>query len=245
MGPIKLKTWLVWAIVLFVLGISADYYFLHILFKEKQDQLNGALPASMTVSDSSENTAGPEETDVADDEEAMKENPPVIGDSVDGESDTNPTNDNFLASLKKCAPDIAAQAVSTPEALVAHLRQTVGVKNENVTLENFHLLWKDGSQRRLQVLNSDDSNNPNKKELRLFKLDGEGYPEPLPLKGHETLPALLSMGQVQSHEVKSQVVLKNKGQLELEMHDNQVFEFQYHEPSGKTLSCRLKDCQCA
>lgn len=230
MGPIKFKTWLTWAIILFFLGLLADYFFLHKLFKEKQDLLNGAVPASAVIKNSTVAEATVTETASPGAENSNQTAPPT-------------QEDTFLASLKQCAPEIAAQTVATPEALIEYLRKSVGVKNEDVTIENYHMIWKDGSKRRVHVVASDNTNSKNKKEIRLFRVDNEGYPDPVPLKGNETLESLLAMGQVENKEVKSSLQLKDGGNVDLEMHNNVVYEFQYTH-NGKVLSCRLKDCQC-
>ncbi|QDK38528.1 hypothetical protein [Bdellovibrio sp. NC01] len=230
MGPIKFKTWLTWAIILFFLGLLADYFFLHKLFKEKQDLLNGAVPASAVIksSDVAEATTVTATTPTATQEQTQPA----------------PTQqDTFLVSLKQCAPEIAAQTVATPEALIEYLRKSIGIKNEDITVENYHMIWKDGSKRRVHVVASDNTNSKVKKEVRLFKVDDEGYPDPVPLKGNETKESLLAMGQVENTEVKSSLQLKDGGNVELEMHNNSVYEFQYTH-NGKVLSCRLKDCQC-
>lgn len=232
MGPIKFKTWITWAVILFVLGVLADYYFLHILFKEKQDMLNGAVPAATSSVPTSQDKNA----------QAVTSATPTAEVTPQG-TETESNKDNFLESLQKCSPDIAAQAIATPEALIEYLRKTVGVKSEDVSIENYHLTLKDGSQRRVHIRTADNTNTQNKKEIRLFKVDNEGYPEPIPLKGDETLESLLAQGQVNNHELKSTLTLKDGGHANLEMHDNQVYEFQYDD-KGKILSCRLKDCQC-
>lgn len=238
MGSIKFKTWLTAVVVLFVLGVLADYYFLHLLFNEKQQILNGSVPAAAVINDS----GSPSNTSEQTDEDTIKANPPVRTDDS-ATNDVIENKDNFLQSLKSCAPEIAAQAIATPEALIEYLRKSIGVKSEDVSIENFHLLLKDGSKRRIHVVASDNTNSKNKKEIRLFTVDAEGYPDPVPLKGTETLESLLSMGQIQEHEVKSQLTLKDGGTVTLEKHGNEIFEFQYTH-QNKVLSCRLKDCQC-
>ncbi|MBO9666517.1 MAG: hypothetical protein J7501_06845 [Bdellovibrio sp.] len=228
MGPIKFKTWLTWALVLFVLGLLADYYFLHMLFHEKQAVLNGTagmteVPSPTPLSE----TADPNSTDNS---------------GTEPDVDT-PNRDNFNESLQKCAPEIAAQAVATPEALMEYLKKSVGVKQEQINIENYHLALADGSQRRVQLISADNTNSANKKELRFFKLDAQGYPERLALKGTETVESLLAMGKVQRTERKSELTLKDGSQVTLETHDNKVYEFQFNN-HGKILSCRLKECQC-
>lgn len=230
MEPIKFKTWLTWALILFILGVLADYYFLHILFHEKP--VNSPNAVVSTVNGTTE-TPG----------EIKSDSSAVSAPVTESEPDATPTKDNFLESLKKCAPEIAAQAVATPEALMEYLKKSVGIKSEDISIENFHILLKDGSQRRIHVVASDKSNSANKKELRFFKLDAEGYPERLPLKGNETLESLLAQGTLQHHEVKSQLALKDNTSVSLEMHDNKVYEFQFTN-HDHVLSCRLKECQC-
>lgn len=230
MEPIKFKTWLMWALILFMLGVLADYYFLHILFHEKPVNNPNAVVSTINGTISSpETVAGVPAVSQA----------PV----AEAEPDATPVKDNFLENLKKCAPEIAAQAVATPEALMEYLKKSVGIKSEDITIENYHLTLNDGSQRRIHVVASDNTNSPNKKELRFFKLDAEGYPERLPLKGGETLQSLLALGTLQHREVKSQLNLKDNTSVSLETHDNKVFEFQYTN-HNHVLSCRLKECQC-
>lgn len=228
MEPIKFKTWLTWALILFILGVLADYYFLHILFHEKPVNNPSAVVSTMNGT-----TEAPG---------AVQSDAPATS-VAETEPDATPTKDNFLENLKKCAPEIAAQAIATPEALMEYLKKSIGVKAENISIENFHIVLKDGSQRRIHLVDSDNTNSANKKELRFFKLDAEGYPERLPLKGNETLESLLALGTVQHHEVKSLLALKDNTSVSLEVHDNKVYEFQFSN-HDHVLSCRLKECQC-
>ncbi len=231
MEPIKLKTWILWALVLFGLGLLTDYYFLHLLFHEKQNALNGAKIVSAESSQKSSNPTA------LSDESFLGETSTVESSPEDSRKD------NFLSALQTCAPEIAAQAVGTPEALIEYLQKSVGVKKEDVSLENYHLTLPNGSLRRVHLIVADNTNSSSQKELRFFKLDAEGYPERLPLKGTETLESLLALGTVTKHEARSEFLLKDDSSLALEMHDKKVFEFQYNN-HGKVLSCRFKDCLC-
>lgn len=225
MEPIKLKTWIIWAAILFILGVFADYYFLHFLFHEKKSEMT--TPQLEVVMDPAQK---PNEV-------------PVVANSRTSEENEQNIPDTFLENLKKCAPEIAAQAVGTPEALLLYLRQSIGVAKEEVHLENFHLTLPDGSERRLQVLVSDSTNTPDKKELRFFKLDKEGYPERLPLRESDTQESLLRLGKLTQHESKRTIHLKDKSSVAVEEHNNQVYEFQFNN-HGRVLSCRLRACQC-
>lgn len=233
MKPIKLRIWITWGVILFCLGVASDYYFWHLMFQEKAGATQEA-PAAPKETDSA--TAPQTAVDTKDDSFIAQEQGAVSEPS--GE-----IKDNFLESLKACAPEVAAQAIATPEALMEYLQKSVGVKTEEVSLENFHLTLPDGSKRRVHVVISDSTNSTTKKEIRLFKLDAEGYPERLPLKGDETLKSLLAQGTQTRHEARSQLLLKDGTSVNLERHDQKVFEFQFVN-HGKVLSCRFKECLC-
>ena len=226
MEPIKLKTWIMWAAILFALGAVTDYFFLHVLFQQKNQ--------TMQVPGDGGSTLSPEPVGKPNDV-------PVL--APDSATADGKKTDNFLDSLKKCAPEIAAQAVATPEALLLYLRQSVGIASESVSYENFHMKVADGSERRIHVVTTDASNSPDKKEIRFFKLDKEGFPEKIPLKSSDTLQSLMAQGQVHTHEVKREVLLKDKTNLNVEEHNDQIYEFQYSN-HGKILSCRVRHCQC-
>ncbi|KYG67930.1 hypothetical protein AZI87_01250 [Bdellovibrio bacteriovorus] len=234
MKPITLKVWILWALVLFILGVLADYYFLHILFHEKQNGNGTHIEAMGTPAETPAAQPTPE-TGV--DSSFLDRN------ASDESANSLPQQDNFLASLKACAPEIAAQAIATPEALLEYLQKSVGVAREEIAVENYHLTLKDGTLRRVHVIAADNTNSADKKEIRYFKLDAEGYPERLPLKSDETVESLLAQGTVTKHEVKSKLDLKDGSSVSLEMHDQRAFEFQY-DNHGKVLSCRLRACQC-
>ena len=231
MKTIKLRTWITWGAILFALGVASDYYFLHILFHQKIKEEQEALGApEISTTPTPSGSVGADTSTATVDEDAD----PDKADS---------TKDNFLVSLQSCAPEIAAQAIATPEALIEYLKKSVGIAKEEVSLENFHLTLANGSQRRIHVVIADNTNSRDKKEIRLFKLDAEGYPERMPLKGNETLESLLNQGRLTRHEAKSQLLLKDGSSVELETHDQKVFEFQFNN-HGKVLSCRFKECLC-
>lgn len=229
MKEIKFKHWFMWAVVLFVLGVAADYYFLHILFPKKQDLLNGAVteqqpsPGAIATATHMDSTLHGE-AGIA----------PVVADSG---------KDTFNESLKACAPEIAAQAVATPEALMEYLRKSLGVKSEETTLENYHLDSADGSKRRIHVIGADNTNSKSVKIVKFYKLDAQELPEEIPLKSDDTVEKLLATGKVTKVEKKMDLKLKDDSSVSLEMHDNKVFQFQFNN-HGKVLSCLYTDCQC-
>lgn len=227
MNAIKLKTWILWILILFFLGLATDYFFLHVLFPTKMDSAKDVVAATVNLNTTKNLPTHTFETPVS---EEKKENP-------------EPQEDNFRDSLEKCAPEIAAQGLGTPEALIEYLKKSVGMANEEIDLENFHLTLPDGTHRRIQLVIADNTNSTSKKELRLFKLDQEGFPERLTLSPGDTLQSLLALGELTQHEVKSRISLKDGSSLLLEMHNNQVFELQFNN-LGHLLSCRYSSCHC-
>ncbi len=228
MDPKNFKTWLISAVVLFLMVLAADYYVLHLYFPKTVE--NGELvPSGVASGDASGETPtkGTDESFLAVAEKANAQPTP---------------ENNFLEMLKTCSPEIAAQAIATPEALVAYLSKSVGIAREEISIENYHLKLSDGSIRRVHILDAGD-NEHNTKEVRYFSLDEEGYP----VRDFESeklgAEKLLSQGTTIRYEAKSTLHLKDNSTLDLEKHDNKVHQIQYRA-HGKTLSCFELSCQC-
>lgn len=233
MNEIKIRTWILWAVILFSAGVVADYFFWHLLLGQQKQESAGVSEVA------GDKTAAASTSTLIDD--SFIENPEV----KKAKQDPTPTEkDNFLESLQKCAPEVAAQTIATPEALIEYLEKSTGVQAEELALENYHLTLPDGSVRRVHQILADNTNSRSVKELRFFKLDAEGYPERIPLKGSETLESLLAQGRIDRHEVKKQLRLKDGSSVSLETHDQRIFEFQFNN-LGKILSCRYKECLCS
>lgn len=216
MQKVKPKIWIIWAVILFSVGLVADYYFLHILFHEKKGSKEAAIEASPS------GTASEKQLNQS---EVLSEVP-----------DTG--KNNFLVTLQQCAPEIAAQAISTPEALLLYLRKSVGVVSEEITLENYNLILPSGSVRRIEVVSRGKKN-----DIAYFEVNAKGTSKSLPLKKNESLQELLAQGKLQNHRMKTQAVLKDGSTLTTEIHDNEVYEFQFNN-QGKIISCRYTECRC-
>lgn len=233
MNEIKIRTWILWAVILFSLGLSADYFFWHLLIGQRHQEL-------LENPDVKAESAAPAKIDG----DVNEERSSFISESnTEAEPATTTNKDNFLESLQTCAPEVSAQAIATPEALIEYLQKSVGVQQETIAVENYHLTLADGTRRRVHVIASETSNNPEKKEIRLYKLDNEGYPERLPTTQKDTLESLLGQGTVTRHELRADLRLKDGSSVQLERHDQKVFEFQFNN-HGRILSCRLAHCQC-
>ena len=222
MKTIRFKTWLFWAVVLFCLGLVADYFFLHALFQENMTVSPAPVPAL--------SSAAAEVTTVT---QESAQNPPP----------KDPINESFLLAMKACHLESSALNLTTPEAFLQHLRTYAQFKSEEFALKNYHLVLKDQSERRIQLVTADNTNSQNKFELRFFKLDQEGYPERIPLKESDTFEKLVNLGTVVHTEMRSELFFTDGSTLQLEDHDGKVFEMQFHH-QGQTLSCRQNNCLC-
>lgn len=111
MEKITWQRWVTVCVVLVLLGLAADYYYLHFLFNQKQKNLiEETAPAESQES----------QADSASQTEMPTASAPVLG------------QNNFLDSLKACRPDISAQGVTTPEALLTYLEKSIGVESSEL-----------------------------------------------------------------------------------------------------------------
>ncbi|MNJ96655.1 hypothetical protein D3C87_143840 [compost metagenome] len=222
MKPISLKNWIIAAVILIGLGILADYYFLHVLFTQKNQemqQVQGFLERQ------DYEPVAPEGRDLTALAESGK-NVPVGA-------------DNFLATLQSCLPEISSQGIATPEALVEYFKKSIGVKNEVKDIENYHMKLVDGSIRRIHVINT----NNGKDNIQLYKVPSQGTPERVEMPANETLETLLSQGEVMQTESMENLTLKDDATLTLEIHNKTIFDLLYRG-HGKQFRCHLTTCAC-
>lgn len=126
MKSVTLKIWIIWTVVLFAVGLLADYYFLHLLFQEKHQTFK--------------------ET-VLEPQQEAEQNPMVEASASARQDVPEASQDNFLPMLQRCAPEIAAQTISTPEALIEYLRKSVGIRTESQLQDSeLQLVLKDGTE---------------------------------------------------------------------------------------------------
>lgn len=234
MNETKVTTWILWAAILFGLVVAADYFFLHLLFKTD--------PVTQEVSEKETSNIEPTEvhSETKMDESFMEAHDPSTGPKP---IEKEQLEDNFFVTLQKCASEIAAQTIATPEALLVYLQNSVGVKSEDIALENYHITLTDGSIRRVHVVAADNTNSQDAKEIRFFKLDEEGLPERIKLPKGATVKSLIEMGKLDKHEVRKSMIFTDGSSIDVETHNRKVFEFQYNN-RGNVLSCRHSSCHC-
>ena len=241
MQNIPWQRWAITFLVLILLGLAADYYFMHILFHQKQlaaTEMKNSAAAEGTTPVSSGLSAHSADSDAP---------APVV---AQDKGSASQAENNFLKSLQSCRPDLTAQGVTTPEALLTYLNKSVGIQSEIKEVENYNIKLPDGSERRIHIIPADNENSKNRIEMRYFKLDAEGYPERIPLKPEQTfdpqpefLNSLISQGSIKLHQIRSIAKLKDNSTLSLDMRNDRVFEFQLRG-DNKTLSCRELNCLC-
>lgn len=225
MRSIKTKHWLLGAIILIGLGLITEKVFFSPLLApniaDAQESIAVPTPAPTSIP-----TAAPNASPTTNNTNALP-----------------PADDNFRQVLVQCYPNTAAWNVVGPEAYYEAYKKNVGVRKTDREIENYHLRLADGSERRIQVLPSDNTNSQTQKEFRLFKLDAQGMPERLPLQTGETLDRLLAQGELFNREWKERTEMNDGSVFMVEVHNNSIFEFQ-HAGSSNTFSCRGKSCVC-
>lgn len=231
--------WIVSICAVVLLGLVVDYYFLHVLFREKQlesftreFELMGFSEPEAEGAPLSDNSEGDDPLESLAQETSAAEQA------------------RLLEVLRECAPEVVAQGITTQEGLITYIEKSVGILEKQVDIENYNIVLPDNTERRLHLIPLENSNSTSGRELRYFKLDDEGYPIRIPLRPEEsmnpseqTIKTLVSQGQIKLHQLKSHWNLKDGTQLQLEVHNDEVFEVQW-VGREKTLSCRLQDCVC-
>lgn len=148
MNNITWQRWVTVCVVLVLLGLAADYYFLHILFQRKK-----AMIEETTVNNPVDSSASKEAV-----ETGTLETERIAPIEASG--------DNFLKSLKACRPDISSQGVTTPEALLTYLEKSVGTESEVLGGNSFAPIADDKANI--------NSTTVNLKDRSILTLDSRG-----------------------------------------------------------------------
>lgn len=224
--------------IVLVIALAVDYYVLHILFPIKQKALIERSLNEMTAAEKSvfqpaeQKQAPPERSDIT----------PDIAQSLFEAS--------FRKALGNCAPEIAAQGIGSPKGLLEYLKTAVGIEIDQVQIENYNFILKDGSERRIHLIPADESNSSSSKEMRYYKLDAEGLPERIFLPKEEALnpsPAviekLMKDSTLKLHQIKSSIKYKDQTQVAVDFVNDGVQSLQFFGPQ-KTLNCDTQECVC-
>lgn len=233
--PLKRKIrWTLIIVVLFFAGLLVDYMFLHLVFKQKN--LSGVSsaqeipPPPEIASISVQNAVGEIEEDTKVPEAVLQK---------------------FQSEIAKCfgTESPVSQSTSTDRFVHELLAMNESVRS-TFEVENIHVRLKDGTLRRLHLIQADPSSGKNVKELRYFSLDSEGMPVKIPLPDDkrmnpspEFIDSLKSEGTLVFHQLKEKRTLKDGSELSLNVINNHVFEFQLFGKE-KSFFCRELECQC-
>lgn len=242
MKPISLKSWIVASIALIVLGLMADYYFLHILFNEKVQAMKeqGFLPADG-------NPATQENVVKA----IIEGRAPDVTNLTKLGKDSPQGPDNFLATLQQCLPEISSQGIATPEALMEYFKKSIGTEKEIKNIRNYHIRLPDGSIERVHLAASEESDG--EATMYLIKEHSNGKLEEMPmineLPANDTtaeqsaLETELKKGELIQEESRERWVLKDGSHLAVEIHNKKIFDFKY-EGHGRFFNCHWNNCTC-
>lgn len=218
-------------IILAVLVILADYYYLHILFPIKKAAIMAEINQEV--------------------EKSLKENPPADNTVQNSSPTQQDTLKDFSITkpFADCFPHEKIQ-VSTANNLSDDLEKSWGPSEQQIEIENYHFQLEDNSEKRIQLLYADNSNLDKKLELRLFKVDKSGIPERVNLKPDETfypkkefIESLMKDGVLKFHQLKKHQFFKNSFKLFTEVQNKNVFEFQLIG-AKHSLNCRQGTCEC-
>jgi hypothetical protein len=237
--------WTLISVVLFLLGLSVDYMFFHVVFKEKWNGIT-ITPGSIMTKSPTSPLASPPPAPSASITESMA--------SPHGDSSGSLAPEvlqKFQKEIAHCFGADSPLAKSTnTDRLVEQILASNPTQKAQLEVENTHVRLKDGSIRRLHLIPSDTSSSQSAKELRYYSLDNEGLPVLIPLPEErrlnptpEFLASLLSEGTVVFHQLKENRFLKDGSHLSLNTINTHVFEFQLFSKE-KTFSCRELECQC-
>lgn len=218
---IKKKT--IYTIVVVLTVLAVDMLFLHIIFPAKRERLLKEMNQQVTTS--------------------LEEHPPSVGKKLE-KVFAGPNNS--LTDFKTAAQNCLGSSWSSFQTFPEELRKVFKVQSEIVDIENYHLKLPSGEERRIHVVGDGHTN----KTVRLFGLDEEGLPTPIPLPEDlrsqtpdEMIRNLKDQGQVFFHQSKQRWLLGNGTTLLVTFENDQTYEFQLFGPD-KTLSCFKESCQC-
>lgn len=246
MNQISWQRWAATFAILLFLSFLADYFFLHILF-DPTERLRFQHGDRNAVTATAEGGG-----DQAQAQGTSADAPTSTANSA-ADKTAPGSQDNFLQTLQDCHNEVSSQGITTPEALMDYLDRSIGKNSQNIEIENYIYFLPDGSERRVHLVQADNTNSKDKRELRFFGVDREGYPQKIELTPEQkSMPledlkkSLLAQGELKDHQVKSTVNLRDGSFLNLETHNDKVYEFQWrgNEPGDRTLSCRNRACVC-
>jgi hypothetical protein len=216
--------------VLVVVAFFISFFFVHGLAKPDENR----SPAAPTEEDSDLPTA------IAGSSMELKSTAPVSrGEQRD-----------FQKQVRECFSRPELRRADSPESFLKNLVAQNPIRRSQFEMENTHVQLPDGSLRRIHVIPSDRTDQPQVLELRYFKLDEDGLPERIALPPAQTInpspefvQLLKSQGRVVFHQLKEHDLLKDGTQVALNQVDHKIYEMQIYS-AHKTFSCHAMKCRC-
>lgn len=219
----NLKRRILYILVVIVTVLAVDYFFIHNVFPAKRERFFKDLNQNVSSS--------------------LEEHPPGMGKLGKAmQAHENNSDGDFKTTSEACL----GKAWNSYETFPQDLKKAYKIQSQVTDIENFHLKLPNGEERRIHVV----SDGRNHKTVRLFKLDSEGQPTPVPLSADlrsqpmdRLIENLKSQGDVFFQQSKERWLLGNGSTLIVTFENGKAYEFQLFG-GDKTLSCLKNSCQC-
>ena len=181
--------------------------------------------------------------------------PVMAGAAVDGPKvgQLEGSVEKLQSAIQQCFSqddDLTKLSQVTDTASFLEELKSRGVQNEEKEVENYQIELPDHTQKRVQLLYSPEDEASLSVEMRLFSVDSQGLPIPMTVPAmdssnpsEEVIQRYLSEGQVNFHQVRSQLFFENGIRGEIEMINDKPHDIRLETPGG-TLACRDLDCRC-
>lgn len=249
--PLQRKIhWVLVILALFFLGLLVDYLFLHLLFKERRHVSPAPITAPATDTGGGD-TTNSEQTPQ---DRSVSLTPPPMN-RANAAVSAAPSSDRavkeFQQEIAKCfGAKSPYTASATADEFIQKVLAANPVAKTQFEVENTHLRLKDGSVRRIHLIESDRSNGRSAREVRYFRLDAEGLPVAIPLPEKDRvnpsetfLASLKKDATVEFHQVKENKFLTDGSNISMNTINDRIFEFQLFG-KNTSFSCREIDCRC-
>lgn len=225
--------WKLWIPLLLFIGLVIDFYFLHILFREKNKQLFLEDVQKMGFT---QKIISP-----------FKE----MNQKLTTIDKTNAPTPLIAEQFKKCFANNKVKLnsdlkITNPTELFNLLKQNMA-NDPFVRIENYIFLDNYGIEHRLHITPNEKNNN---RQVQLYKLDIEGYPTKISLpdllngdQWQNHLEDFLKNNKVIFHQVKAQLNTVDQFNVQYELHNDLIFRMQITNSQAQ-LNCDQESCHC-
>ncbi len=175
--------------------------------------------------------------------------------STDDNTQPEDQRSKVFTEIKKCYPNIEMRSHYPIADAFEQLSQGKNYIDE-IDFHNYHYTLPNGEERRLQIRRDEDPQGNIHKELKLFKLDSEGLPEPIPLPkkqarnpSEETIEELISQGSLHFTQEIGNRIFENDNYISFVKENGELQNMEVYI-DGKVLRCSIDNqeneyCKCS